>query len=295
MADAGGARAAGQGNLKAELSMETAAGQVAEARRLTLSGLAASARPKQWSKNLIVFGPIVFARDLLSGHLLARAILTFIAFCLVSSCVYLINDAIDVESDRRHPEKRLRPLAAGQITLPQALVEMVALGLLSLVAGFVVGWPVGLAVAGYLALMTAYSFVLKQLVLIDVFAIACGFIVRAVAGALAIHVSISPWLYLCTLLLALFLALSKRQNELATLQDGAAGHRKILDEYTPAMLDQMTSVVTASTIMAYSLYTFSAESLPANHAMMLTIPFVIYGIFRYQYLVHKKSLGGAPE
>jgi 4-hydroxybenzoate polyprenyltransferase len=259
------------------------------------AGLISSARPKQWTKNLILFGPLVFAYKLLAPELLGHALAAFLAFCLVSSATYLINDTLDVDSDRQHPLKRFRPLASGQISSAQALTFAGLLGAVGLGIGFAVTRDVGLAAAGYMVLMLGYSTLLKHLVMLDVFAIAGGFILRAVAGALAIHVVISPWLYVCTLLLALFLGFSKRYNELLVLQDIAANHRRSLADYTPAMLEQLTSIITASTIMAYSLYTFSAESLPANHSMMLTIPLVLYGIFRYYYLVHKRNLGGAPE
>lgn len=258
-------------------------------------GLLASGRPKQWTKNLLLFGPLVFAHKLFTPNLLAGAAAAFAAFCLASSAVYVLNDILDVDSDRRHPTKRLRPLASGQISTVQALVWAVALAAAGLGLGFAVNLPLGLSVVGYLTLMLAYSTALKHLVIIDVFAIAAGFILRAVAGALAINVVISPWLYVCTLLLALFLGFSKRYNELQVLSADAASHRRTLEEYTTSLLEQLTSILIASTIMAYSLYTFSAESLPPNHAMMLTIPFVLYGIFRYYYLVQKKHMGGAPE
>jgi 4-hydroxybenzoate polyprenyltransferase len=259
------------------------------------AGLLISMRPKQWTKNLLVFGPLVFAYKLFAPELLARAVAAFVVFCLASSAVYLVNDRLDLDCDRQHPEKSLRPLAAGQITAGQALLWAGFLGLAGVGLGFAVQRDLGLTAAGYVALMLVYSSALKHMVIIDVFAIAGGFILRAVAGALAIQVHISPWLYVCTLLLSLFLGFSKRYNELLVLDEAAANHRRILDEYTPAMLEQMSGILMASTIMAYSLYTFSAESLPANHSMMLTIPFVLYGIFRYYYLVHRKNLGGAPE
>ncbi|HEX6512028.1 MAG TPA: decaprenyl-phosphate phosphoribosyltransferase [Chloroflexota bacterium] len=260
-----------------------------------LVGLLASSRPKQWTKNLILFGPLVFAYKLFAPELLVRALGAFVAFCLAASATYLLNDVLDMENDRQHPLKRLRPLPSGQVSVNQAIAAAALLTLGALAVGFAVNLESGMGVAGYMALMLAYSTLLKHLVILDVFAIAGGFILRAVVGALAIHVSISPWLYVCTLLLALFLGFSKRYNELLVLQDSAASHRRSLEEYTPAMLEQLTAILVASTIMAYSLYTFSAESLPANHSMMLTIPFVLYGIFRYYYLVHRKNLGGAPE
>ncbi len=269
--------------------------EAALVRPSAVTGLLATARVRQWTKNLILFGPLVFAYKLGSPELLGRAIQAFVAFCLASSAIYFVNDVMDVESDRQHPLKRLRPLASGQVSTAQALAAGIVLASASLALSFALDVEVGLVTAGYIALNVGYSTVLKHVVILDVFAIAAGFILRAVAGALAIHVEISPWLYVCTRLLALFLGFSKRYNELLVLQDEAGNHRRSLDEYTPAMLEQLTSILVASTIMAYSLYTFSAESLPANHSMMLTIPFVLYGIFRYYYLVHKKNLGGAPE
>jgi len=260
-----------------------------------VAGLLASARPKQWIKNVILFGPLVFAHDLLAPLQLALAFGAFLAFCLVSSATYVINDLLDVANDRLHPIKRFRPLACGQISAGQAIGWAAVLTIAGLAMGFGTGMTVGLAVAGYMVLMLGYSISLKHLVIIDVFAIAGGFMLRAVTGALAIHVIISPWLYVCTLLLALFLGFSKRYNELMVLQNAAANHRRSLGDYSPELLEQMTSILIASLVMAYSLYTFSADSLPANHSMMLTIPFVLYGIFRYQFLVHHKHLGGAPE
>jgi 4-hydroxybenzoate polyprenyltransferase len=262
---------------------------------LAWTALLASARPKQWPKNLILFGPLVFAYKLFAPELLTRAVGAFLAFCLACSAIYILNDVLDVENDRQHPDKRLRPIASGQISPGQAIAGATGFGLAGLAVGFAVDVEVGMAAAGYMALMVTYSTIIKHLVILDVFAIAAGFILRAVAGALAIHVVISPWLYVCTLLLALFLGFSKRYNELLVLQDEAPSHRRSLADYTPAMLEQLTSILVASTIMAYSLYTFSAENVPANHSLMLTIPFVLYGIFRYYYLVHKKNLGGAPE
>jgi 4-hydroxybenzoate polyprenyltransferase len=279
--------------MSAQVGVSSAA--TAVRRASALPGLLTAARPKQWPKNLILFGPLVFAYKLLAPDLLARELAAFLAFCLVSSAIYMINDVLDLENDRVHPEKRFRPLASGQVTVAQSIAAACVLGLGGIGLAFVVSLPLGLAAAGYVALMLGYSTALKHLVIIDVFAIAAGFVVRAVAGALAISVVISPWLYVCTLLLALFLGFSKRYNELLLLEDSAAGHRRSLSEYTPAMLEQLMSILVASTIMAYSLYTFSAESLPANHSMMVTIPMVLYGIFRYYYLVHKRNLGGAPE
>ncbi len=265
------------------------------ASRQTVHGLLRVSRPKQWTKNVLVFGPLVFAHNLFDANLLSRAFLTFAAFCLVSSAIYVVNDVADVEHDRQHPTKRFRPLASGQLSISLGLAWAVVLAVGGIALGFAADPAAGLCALAYIALMLAYTNSLKNMVILDVFSIALGFILRAVAGALAIHVSISPWLYVCTMLLALFLGFSKRYNELLILDHDAAQHRPALEEYSPAMLEQMTTILSASTIMAYSLYTFSAESLPANHSMMLTVPFALYGIFRYYYLVHKKNLGGAPE
>lgn len=206
-----------------------------------------------------------------------------------------MNDLVDLEKDRKHPLKSTRPLASGK--LPPAVAVFATFTLLTIAVplSFATSFQFGIAVASYVVLMLAYSFGLKHIVLIDVFAIAAGFVIRAVAGAVAISVPISPWLYVCTVLGSLLIALGKRRHELILLNDGASRHRRILDEYSPAMLDQMVGIVTATTIMAYSLYTFSAENLPRNNTMMLTIPFVLYGAFRYLYLIHVKNAGGTPE
>ena len=277
------------------VSAEAAPGATAIRTGSLLAAFAASARPKQWTKNLIVFGPLVFAHDLFSPALVTRAVQAFIAFCLVSSAAYVVNDLLDVENDRQHPTKCFRPIASGQLGLAQAVSLAVSLAAAGLALAFAVDVGAGLAAAAYSLLMLAYSTALKHLAIIDVFAIAAGFILRAVAGALAIHVVISPWLYVCTLLLALFLGFSKRYNELLVLQDSASSHRRSLEDYSPELLRQIIGTITATMVMAYSLYTFSASSVPSDHSMMLTIPFVLYGIFRYQYLVHHKQLGGAPE
>ena len=277
------------------MSAPAAVAPLARSRSGAWTGVLASARPKQWPKNLILFGPLVFAYKLFAPELALRALLAFVAFCLVSSATYILNDLLDVENDRLHPDKCQRPIACGQVAPAAALAAAAGFAAAGLGLALVVNLETAAAAAGYLALMAGYSIAIKHLVILDVFAIAAGFILRAVAGALAIHVIISPWLYVCTLLLALFLGFSKRYNELLTLQDAAPEHRRSLADYTPAMLEQLTSILVASTIMAYSLYTFSAENVPANHSLMLTIPFVLYGIFRYYYLVHRKNLGGAPE
>lgn len=258
-------------------------------------GLVAATRPKQWTKNLLVYFGLIFALKLFDPRLFAAATAGFVVFCAVSGAVYLVNDLVDVEKDRQHPLKRRRPLAAGVVRPGQALALALLLVVVALPVAFALRPLFGLLALGYLALMLAYSFLLKHVVLIDVFAVAAGFVIRAAAGAVVVDVPISPWLYVCTVLAALFVALSKRRHELVLLNSGATNHRRILQEYSAQFLDQLITAVTAATVMAYSLYTFSADNLPKNHAMMLTIPFVLYGLFRYQYLVHIRNQGGSPE
>lgn len=284
------------------------AGQAAPLRRAEgirphLGYLLRSMRPRQWTKNGIVFLALVFSLnqeyqlDDPSTWLpkILQALAAFACFALASSGDYLVNDIRDIESDREHPRKRERPIAAGLLPVRAAWAWAGALFATGTAGAFALDWRVGLVVLGYSALMVAYSYHLKHIVLIDLMVIAAGFVLRAMAGALAVDVPISPWLYVVTALGALFLGIQKRRAELELLQAGAANHRRILDEYTHDLLDQMASTVTAATLMAYGLYTFTAAGLPANHSMMLTIPFVLYGIFRYLYLVHAKQEGGSPE
>ena len=258
--------------------------------------LLVSLRPHQWTKNLVVLAALAFSKHLFDGDAVARAAMAFATFCVLSGAVYLVNDLVDLERDRLHPTKRERPLASG--ALPVSTARAAALSLL--VAGLLAAWGLGpgfLACAlSYLALNLAYSFALKDVVILDVLAIAIGFVVRAVAGALAIQVVFSDWLLVCTILLALFLALAKRRHELATLEN-AAGHRQALAEYSPYLLDQMIAVVTASCLTAYAFYTLAPETVEKYRTarLALTIPFVIYGIFRYLYLVHRKEQGGNPS
>jgi 4-hydroxybenzoate polyprenyltransferase len=263
--------------------------------RSWLVSLAKELRLRQWSKNVIVFAGLIFAKKLNDPQAIMLALAAFIIFCLLSSLVYVINDMLDIEADRRHPKKRFRPLAAGQITMGQARVIIVVLFLLTLPPAFVLNPLFGVVAAVYFVSNLAYSIRLKHVVIVDVFLVASGFVLRAMAGALVIRVDISPWFFLCTTLAALFLALAKRRHELLLLNDNAAEHRKILEEYSTPLLEAMVAVVTSSTVMAYSLYTFFAENLPRNHAMMFTIPFVLYAVFRYLYLAYKKDEGGSPD
>lgn len=263
-----------------------------------------SMRPRQWSKNIFVFAGIVFSGELLSDPLaLAEALLAFAVFCMASSSVYLINDLVDIERDRLHPTKRNRPLAARRLDPRVALVVAVLLIILASPMAFLMNAYFGGVLLTYFFLMLAYSFVLKNIVIVDIFALAAGFVLRAAGGAVAIEVSISPWLLVCMTLLALFLGLAKRRHELLLLDSGASAHRTILQEYSTQLVEEMISIVTASTIMAYSLYTFFGadwEMMPYRFTrqipfMMVTIPFVMYGIFRYLYLVYRKNSGGSPE
>jgi 4-hydroxybenzoate polyprenyltransferase len=252
-------------------------------------------RPKQWTKNIIVFAGLIFAKKLGDPQAILLATAAFAIFCLLSSVVYVINDMLDIEADRRHPRKRFRPLAAGDITLGQARVIAGVLLLATLPPAFLLNPVFGLVAAVYFVSNLAYSLRLKHVVILDVFLIAAGFVLRAIAGAVVIRVEISPWFLLCTTLAALFLALTKRRHELVLLSTSAANHRKILEEYSTPLLEEMVAVVTSSTVISYSLYTFFAPNLPENHAMMWTIPFVLYAVFRYLYLVYRKDLTGSPE
>jgi 4-hydroxybenzoate polyprenyltransferase len=255
-----------------------------------------SLRPAQWTKNLFVFGALMFGQRLLDPISVLQAIAAFFIFCALSGVVYLINDVADREADRQHPLKRLRPIASGEVPISVALGTAAVLGAVALAAAFWLRPSFGLIAVSYLVLLGLYSATLKHAVIIDVLTIAIGFVLRAAGGAVAIGVQASHWLYVLMMLLALFLALSKRRHELVLLADGAKGHRKILEEYSPYLLDQMIAVVTASTIVAYAFYTISPETVEkfGTDKLGLTLPFPLYGIFRYLYLVHQKEGGGSP-
>ncbi|HXX30384.1 MAG TPA: decaprenyl-phosphate phosphoribosyltransferase [Myxococcaceae bacterium] len=254
-------------------------------------------RPRQWTKNLAVFAPLVFARAIFVPGAALAATLTFLAFCFLASGLYVVNDWVDQTQDRLHPEKKSRPIAAGEIG---------PWGAGALVAGC---WVAGGALAGlagpnvvptalaYLVVELAYTFWLKRYVIVDALVIATGFVLRVYAGAEAVHVPVSNWLFLCALLLALFLALAKRRNELDSLEHAAHGHRPALADYSLALLDQMLTVVAASCIVAYALYTVAPDTVEkvGSDRMKFSLPFVVYGIFRYLYLIHRKGAGGSPE
>ena len=261
-----------------------------------LKDLIVSLRPQQWAKNLVVFAALIFAKELNHLPALETSLLAFLIFCLLSSAVYLFNDVLDMASDRQHPVKSQRPIASGRIAKKTALSLAFLLMLAGLSASFGLNLEFGIVALGYLLWTTFYSLALKQVVILDVMAVSIGFVLRAVAGAVAIGVEISSWLLVCTVLLALFLSLGKRRHELVLLEEEAASHRKILTEYSPYFLDQMMAVVTASTVVAYCFYTLSPEiehKLNTRY-LSLTIPFVLYGIFRYLYLIHQKESGGNP-
>jgi 4-hydroxybenzoate polyprenyltransferase len=262
-----------------------------------ISALLQAMRPVQWTKNLFVLIGVVFARKLADPVAVLQSLAAFGLFCLLSSSVYLINDIADVEKDRAHPTKRTRPIAAGRLSVPTALAAAVALALASLAASFLLSPALGAIALLYFALNLGYSFRLKHVVIVDVLCIAIFFVLRAAGGAAAIHVEISHWLLICTILLALFIALSKRRHELVLLEGNASNHRTSLGEYSPYLLDQMVAVVTASTLMAYILYTVDARTVSefGSDRLVYTVPLVIFGIFRYLYLVHQKGEGGNPD
>ncbi|OGC77979.1 MAG: phosphoribose diphosphate--decaprenyl-phosphate phosphoribosyltransferase [candidate division Zixibacteria bacterium RBG_16_50_21] len=261
-----------------------------------LKDLIVSLRPQQWVKNLLVFAALIFAKELGNSQAVLKSVLAFVCFCLLSSSVYLVNDLIDASSDRQHPLKSKRPIASGRVSTGTAVILASALVVMALAGAFWIGTKFGLAAVAYLGLSTLYTFALKHTVILDVMTVSLGFVLRAVAGALAIEVEISSWLLVCTVLLALFLSLGKRRHELVLLEGEATSHRKILTEYSPYFLDQMIAVVTASTLVAYCFYTLSPEIEHkfGTKYLSLTIPFVLYGIFRYLYLIHQKEAGGNP-
>jgi 4-hydroxybenzoate polyprenyltransferase len=261
-----------------------------------LLGLLRSMRPTQWAKNLFVFAALVFDQKLLEPVSFLRTLAGFALFCLASSVVYLVNDVADRESDRRHPFKRKRAIASGVVPVRVALLVAAALAVAALAGGFALGLAFGLILSGFLVLNLLYSFWFKHIPIIDVFCVAAGFVLRVGAGVTLIVVTrFSPWLYVCMTLLALYIGFGKRRAEMVLVSEAGNNTRRVLDGYTVSFLDQLIVIVSATTIVAYSLYTFSAENLPRNHTMMLTIPFVIYGIFRYLYLIHVEDSGGAPE
>jgi 4-hydroxybenzoate polyprenyltransferase len=271
-------------------------GELRTAARPLVWNLVRSLRPEQWTKNLIIFGGLLFGQRLFDLHSIVYASAGFAVFCALSGVVYLLNDVADQDADRSHPLKRHRPIASGELSTSAALVAAAIIGIVALTASFLLRKEFGFFASAYVALLAFYSGPLKHVVIVDVLTIAIGFVLRAAAGAAVIDVPISNWLLFITILGALFLALSKRRHELVLLADDATSHRPILQEYTPYLLDQMISVVTASTLVAYAFYTVNPETVEKFHTnhLGLTLPFLLYGIFRYLYLVHQKEGGGSP-
>jgi 4-hydroxybenzoate polyprenyltransferase len=260
-----------------------------------LAALLVSVRPRQWVKNLFVFAGVIFSHKLFTPDV-TRAFAAFAVFCALSGVVYLLNDVADRERDRVHPTKRKRPVASGALSVRAALGAALVLAVIALAAAAALGRPFLLTAVAYVVLLVVYSAKLKHVVIVDVITVATGFVLRAVAGAVAIDVEISGALLICTVLIALFLALGKRRHEYLTLDAEAARHRPILAEYSAALLDQMIAVVTASTVTAYALYTMAPETVAKFDTRLLpaTLPFVLYGIFRYLYLLYRKDMGGNP-
>jgi 4-hydroxybenzoate polyprenyltransferase len=253
-------------------------------------------RPRQWIKNLLVFAGLLFAKRFFSPLDVMTVCAAFVIFCAISGTIYILNDIADVDEDKCHELKRRRPIASERLRSSTAAAAAVSITIAALVAAFLLGTKFGVVSLAYFLLLFSYSFLLKHVVIVDVLVIAVGFVLRAVAGGVAIGVEISPWLLICTILLALFLALSKRRHELVLLEGEASQHRPILEEYSTYLLDQMIAVVTSSTLMAYVLYTLSPRTMhDVSDKLYLTIPFVLYGIFRYLWLVHHKEGGGSPE
>ncbi len=261
-----------------------------------LKALFKTMRPRQWTKNVFIFAALVFDKQFFIAASFLKTLAGFALFCMISSVVYIFNDLADIDADRKHPEKKNRPIASGKLPVSVAWTAGIALVVVTLGIGYWLSPEFAAVMAAYFLINLAYSKWLKHIPILDVLIIATGFVLRVAAGVTVIHVErFSPWLYVVMTLLALFLGFGKRRAELALLEDGAGSHRKVLDGYTIPLLDQYIMIVSGTTIVAYSLYTFSAPNVPANHSMMLTIPFVVYAIFRYLYLIHVEKQGGAPE
>ncbi|WP_145332023.1 decaprenyl-phosphate phosphoribosyltransferase [Paenibacillus xylanexedens] len=264
----------------------------AESHAGTVSGLFKLLRPKQWTKNLLLFAALLFSFEEIRTETIVSTVIGFLLFSLVAGCVYILNDYVDRERDRLHPTKQFRPIASGQVHPTHAILFGMALLVFSLGAAFVMNPLFGVLCIVYFLLNVSYSFVLKHLVILDMMTIAAGFVLRAIAGGVLIHVPFTPWFLICTMLLSLFLAIGKRRNELTLLEGNTGSHRKVLDNYSITLLDQFNTIVTTATIISYSLFTFTSDR---TIHLMWTIPLVIYGMFRYLYLIHMKNQGGSPD
>lgn len=261
-----------------------------------LKALLKTMRLRQWTKNGFVFFALVFDKQLFLPGPFLRTLEGFFLFCLISSAVYLLNDIFDVEADRKHPEKKHRPLASGKLSISVAWGAAIALVLIALPLGYLLSPILSLLLATYLIVNLLYSLWLKHIPILDVFIVSSGFVLRVAAGVALITVErFSPWLYVITTLFSLYIGFGKRRAEMSLLAQGAASHRKVLDGYTIPLLDQYITIVSGTTIVTYSLYTFTAPNLPENYSMMLTIPFVVYGIFRYLQLIQSGHAAGAPD
>ncbi|MCP1185707.1 decaprenyl-phosphate phosphoribosyltransferase [Paenibacillus sp. 1781tsa1] len=258
----------------------------------TVSGLIRLLRPKQWTKNLLLFAALLFSFEEIRTETILATLLGFILFSLVAGCVYILNDFVDRDRDRQHPVKKYRPMASGQVNPSHALLFGIILLILSVGTAFMMNPLFGVLCIVYFLLNVSYSFVLKHLVILDMMTIAAGFVLRAIAGGVLIHVPFTPWFLICTMLLSLFLAIGKRRNELTLLEGNTGSHRKVLDNYSITLLDQFNTIVTTATIISYSLFTFTSDR---TIHLMWTIPLVIYGMFRYLYLIHMKNQGGSPD
>lgn len=264
---------------------------------MTWSAAIGLVRPRQWTKNLTLFVGLLFARRMMDGPSVVLAVQAFVAFCLASSAAYVCNDILDREADRLHPHKANRPLASGAVSVGAAGFLAAILAMAALALGWLGGGRLAVALAAYLLLQAAYNLKLKHVPTLEVFVLAAGFVIRVATGAWILAVEVSPWLLLCTMNLALFLALAKRRNELTEMEADAGAHRKVLDSYSPHLLDQMISIVASATVVTYSLYTLAEQTVEkyGSTHMIWTTPFVIFGVFRYLYLIHQKQLGGSPE
>jgi len=261
-----------------------------------LKALFKTMRPRQWTKNGFVFFALIFDKQLFQPAAFIKTLEGFFLFCLISSAVYLLNDIADVEADRQHPEKKRRPIASGKLPLNIAWGAAIVLVLTTLPAAYVLAPGLALILALYLVTNILYSRWLKHIPVLDVMIVSSGFVLRVAAGVMLITVErFSPWLYVITTLFSLYIGLGKRRAEMTLLERGAGSHRKVLDGYTIPLLDQYITIVSGTTIVTYSLYTFTAPNLPPNHTMMLTIPFVVYGIFRYLQLIQTGHAAGAPD
>jgi 4-hydroxybenzoate polyprenyltransferase len=261
-----------------------------------LKALIKTMRPRQWTKNGFIFFALIFDKQLFLLGPFLRTLAGFFLFCLISSAVYLFNDIADMETDRNHPEKKFRPIASGQLPVNVAWAAALLLTAIAIPLGYLLSPAFALILTTYLVLNLLYSRWLKHVPILDVLIIAFGFVLRVAAGVALITVErFSPWLYMITLLFSLYIGLGKRRAEINLLSQGAVSHRKVLEGYTLPLLDQYITIVSGMTIIAYSLYTFSAVNLPENHTMMLTIPFVIYGIFRYLQLIQFGHAAGSPD